>query len=506
MLTMGAVFSLPGGARAGSFTDGYVQVSAFHRTSFGAITSGFGRFGSGFTGVPSEFSWSDTIRRQNGPEVTYAFAGWDILLSPDIAGYKVKNGTGVWLWNGSGVTAETDLNVNGTYHWRPSPGQPDEHQSGVSYIHYVLQGRVGSHPGDKCEFTADVQLNFEGRHSQLHVHYLNTQPGATFSGVDLYQEVAFTEFTQNGNSSSEIDVIENTSFVVTDPGEGNMSGVGGMGGITATGGATPTPPPVVFNPGRPLNISTRLGVLDGDNVLIGGFIVTGNVPKKAIIRGIGPSLQNFGVTGVLANPTLELHDSTKIIGTNDDWKESQQTDIQNSGLAPSDERESAMIVTLAPGAYTAILQGANHGTGVGLIEVYDLDPDGGSHLANLSTRGFVQTGSNVMIGGTILGGSGSRDPVRIMLRAVGPSLQSLGISTPLPNPMLELHNGDGTLIETNDDWKDSQRAEIEATGLAPSNDLESAIISVLPVGNYTAVVADKNGNTGVGVIEAFNLQ
>ena len=165
-----------------------------------------------------------------------------------------------------------------------------------------------------------------------------------------------------------------------------------------------------------------------------------------------------------------------------------------------------MIVTLAPGAYTAILQGANHGTGVGLIEVYDLDPGGGSQLANLSTRGFVQTGANVLIGGTIIGGSGNRGPVRIMLRAVGPSLQGLGITNPLPDPTLELHNGDGTLIETNNNWKDTQQAEIQATGLAPTNDLESVIISTLPVGNYTAVVADKDGKSGIGLIEAFNLQ
>jgi hypothetical protein len=503
---MAASMSLGGvGARGGSFVDAYIQVSAFHKTSFGANTSGFGRVGSGYAGVPPEFSWSNTFRQQNGPAVTSAFAGWDVRLTPNLAGWSVKNGTGIWLWNGAAITAETDLSVNGTFHWKPEAGEPNEQQTCIAFIHYIIEGRVGSHPGDKCEFTADVEFNFEGRHIPLHLHYLNTQPGATFSNVDLYAQAPITEFTINGNSSAEIDVIETTSFVVTDPGEGNMSGVGGAGSASSLGGATPTPPPVALHSAQPLNLSTRIGVLDGDKVLIAGFIVTGNVPKKAIIRGLGPSLQNFGVTGVLDNPTLELHDANKIIGSNDNWKETQQTEIENSGIAPTNELESAMIVTLAPGAYTALLQGVNHATGVGLIELYDFDASADSQLANLSARAFVQTGANVLIAGTIVGGSGNRDPARIMLRATGPSLQGLGIANPLPDPTLELHNGDGTLIETNNDWKDTQQAEIEATGLAPSSNLESVIISTLPVGNYTAVVADRNGQGGVGVIEAFNL-
>ncbi len=256
---------------------------------------------------------------------------------------------------------------------------------------------------------------------------------------------------------------------------------------------------------RFLNISTRLGVQTGDNVLIGGFIVDGTEAKQVIVRAIGPSLGDFGVAGPLANPTLELHypgDTT--ILTNNNWRDDQEAEIMATGLAPSDDLESAILVTLDPGAYTAIVRGVNGGTGVGLVETYDLNQSVDSSLANISTRGLVETGDTVMIGGIIVGPDEAPDG-SILLRAIGPSLADFGISNPLADPMLELRNENGALIASNNDWKSTQQAVIEATGLAPNDDLESAILASLASGNYTAIVSGVGGTSGVGLVEAYHL-
>lgn len=244
-------------------------------------------------------------------------------------------------------------------------------------------------------------------------------------------------------------------------------------------------------------------VLTGDNVLIGGFIVLGPDSKQVIIRGIGPSLGGF-VADPLADPTLELHagDGT-LIATNNNWKSDQQSEIEATGLAPTNDLESAIVATL-PGngaSYTAILEGNGGTTGVGLVEAYDLDTAADSKLANISTRGFVDAGDNVLIGGFIAG-EGVSD---VIVRAIGPSLTGSGIDGALKNPTLELHDLFGDIIASDDDWKDSQQSEIAATGLQPSNDLESAILATLPPGAYTAVVRGVNGTTGVGLVEVCDL-
>jgi hypothetical protein len=264
----------------------------------------------------------------------------------------------------------------------------------------------------------------------------------------------------------------------------------------------------VLPPSQGLNISTRADVGTGENVAIAGFIITGTDPKKVIIRGIGPSLSGFGLANVLVDPTLALHDSNPNdppLATNDNWKDTQQTEIQNSGHAPSNDLESAIITTLAPGAYTAILSGNNPGTGIGLVEVYDLDQAANSRLANISTRGFVGTGDNILIGGTVVGPSnGNSSPV--LVRAIGPSLASLGVINPLQDPTLELHDANGVLFAFNDNWKDVQQEEIEATAYTPSDDNESAIFLALAPGGWTAIVRGKNGATGVALVEVFNVQ
>ncbi len=273
---------------------------------------------------------------------------------------------------------------------------------------------------------------------------------------------------------------------------------------------------VWFNPPtfQPLNISTRMRVLTGEQVLIAGFIITGTEPKKVILRGIGPSLGGVGAT--VSDPTLELHQGSTTISTNDNWKvkpdgTSQQAEIEATTIPPTNDLESALIATLAPGNYTAILAGKNNGTGVGLVELYDLSQGAKARLANISTRGFVDTGDNVMIGGFIVGGTQGIAPAKVVARAIGPSLAAFGVQNTLADPTLELHDGNGTTLATNDNWKlradgSSQQAEIEATTLAPGNDLESALVQSVPPGNYTAIVRGKNNTTGVGLVEVYNLQ
>jgi hypothetical protein len=261
-------------------------------------------------------------------------------------------------------------------------------------------------------------------------------------------------------------------------------------------------------PGTPsnlLNISTRLNVLDGDNVLIGGFIVTGADPKQVLVRGIGPSLEAFGINGALADPVLELHLADGSVVTNDNWKATQQSAIAATGLAPTDDLESAILVTLDPGIYSAVLRGSNGGTGVGLVEAYDLDQAAASTLANISTRGFVSTGDSVMIGGFIIGGGGGGAST-VVVRAIGPTLTDFGVANALQDPILELHDSDGATIASNDNWKDGpDQQTISADSLAPTKDSESALLAILAPGAYTAIVRGANDTIGVGLVEAYNL-
>ena len=263
-----------------------------------------------------------------------------------------------------------------------------------------------------------------------------------------------------------------------------------------------SPPPVVSQ-----NISTRLQVQTGDNVGIAGFIITGTAQKKVLIRGLGPSLAASGIQDFLADPTLELHKPFGVVLTNNNWKDSQESEIAATGLAPSNDSEAAITATLIPGSYTAILSGVNNTTGIGLIEVYDLDQGDTSQLANVSTRGFVGTGEDVMIGGVIIGPTGAPNAT-VVVRAIGPSLAAVGVAGSLADPELELHDVNGALIASDDNWQDdpSQAALLQAANLAPSDPRESAIYESLPTGSYTAIVFGKGGTSGVGLVEVYNLQ
>jgi hypothetical protein len=266
-----------------------------------------------------------------------------------------------------------------------------------------------------------------------------------------------------------------------------------------TGGGTPTPTPTPTPPIVLGNISTRLRVETGDNVLIGGFIVTGTQPKKIIVRAIGPSLS---FPDKLADPILELHDASgALLETNDNWVDSPNKQaIIDSTIPPTNDLESAIVRSVPPGNYTAVVRGVNNGTGIGVVEAYDLDTSADSKLANISTRGLVQTGDNVLIAGTIVVGQTSQ---KVIIRGIGPSLSVPG---KLSDPTLELRDGNGALLEGNDNWQDSpnKQAIIDST-IPPGDPLESAIVRVLPPGNYTAILRGVNNATGIAVVEVYAL-
>jgi uncharacterized delta-60 repeat protein len=259
-------------------------------------------------------------------------------------------------------------------------------------------------------------------------------------------------------------------------------------------------------PAKALNIATRLRVETGDNVMIAGFIVTGNASKPLVLRGMGPVLGNFGINDFLADPVLDLRGPGGPIVVNNNWKDTQRNQIEGTPFQPGDDREAVILATLPPASYTAILTGNNNTTGVGLIEVFDNDSATDSQLGNISTRGLVQGNDNVMIGGFILGGSTSNS--RIAMRGIGPSLAQFGVNNVLADPTLELHDGNGATLISNDNWESdtTSAGQLSANGLALSDPKESGIFTTLPPGAFTAILAGKNGGTGIGLIEIFNLQ
>jgi hypothetical protein len=276
--------------------------------------------------------------------------------------------------------------------------------------------------------------------------------------------------------------------------------------VTPTPVPTPTPTPGV-TPGpaaQAVNLSTRMRVQTGDNVGIGGFIITGSAPKHLLLRAIGPSLTGSGVPDALPDPVLELHGPSGFATvTNDNWRDDlvQEAAILATGIAPTNNLESAIDATLNPGAYTAIVKGKNNTSGVALIEVYDLSQAVLAQLGNISTRAFVSTGDNIVIAGFTLGGNSGND--RIVVRGLGPT----GVPNPLADPTLELRDANGALINANNNWQDdaAQAAGLTAANLAPPNTLDAAIMATLPPGLYTALLAGLNNGTGVGLVEVYDL-
>ena len=271
-------------------------------------------------------------------------------------------------------------------------------------------------------------------------------------------------------------------------------GMHGLVNVVAPGGA------------KLLNIATRLRVQGGDNVLIGGMIATGSVDKRVIIRALGPTLTDFGLAGAIADPTLELFRGNVLVASNDNWKNSsQQAEIQNSGLAPGKDPESAIIALLqANQNYTAIVRGKDGQPGIALVDAYDLDTGANASLANISTRGFVDVDDNVLIAGLTVGPSDAGS-LNVLVRALGPTLGDFGVQGFLANPTVDLVDANGTVKRSNDDWKSSQAAQIQASNLAPKYDPEAALLDSLTPGAYTAVVRGNGRTTGVGLVEVYRL-
>jgi len=325
-------------------------------------------------------------------------------------------------------------------------------------------------------------------------------------------------FTQNQNANAiRWGTLYNFRFDADRPPQATNAMIGffktGSPVLVAIQGPTcnapPPPTPTPFPPGtaQAVNLSTRMRVQTGDNVAIGGFIITGTAPKHVLLRAVGPTLVQSGITNALPDPVMELHGPGGFATiTNDNWRDdpAQEAAIIATGIAPANDLDSAIDATLNPGAYTAIVRSTNNNFGVGLVEVYDLGQGVAAKLGNISTRALVGTGGEIVIGGFILGSHSDAD--RIVVRGIGPSLTAAGVPNALPDPTLELRDGNGTLLASNNNWHDNpaQAAELIAAGLAPTNDLESAIATTLPAGTYTALLSGVNDGVGVGLVEVYD--
>jgi hypothetical protein len=328
----------------------------------------------------------------------------------------------------------------------------------------------------------------------------NTEPD--IAGYKVYWGTAsgaygqFSDVSQATASVSDLAVGIRYYFAVTAYNQAGLESAYSeeVSAVVPSSDSTPAPQYL-------LNISTRVRVGDGDNVMIGGFIIEGDSNKDILFRALGPSLANLGVQRVLADPTLEVYDSTgTLISQNDNWTTLPSGTVPASFEPPS-PAEAVVVASLAPGSYTAVLRSADGTEGNALCELYDLAP-GKSAVRNISTRGEVGTGDDVMFGGFIIGGT---TPAKIMVRAIGPSLTAFGVSGVLPDPVLELHDKDGSLIYQNDNWRAEQAQQIIDTTIPPSDESESAIIATLAPDAYTAIVHDAGTAQGVALVEVYML-
>ena len=376
-------------------------------------------------------------------------------------------------------------------------GGEEENGEGATGLHYLFKNNGNANHFIKVKFRG-IQSELHGMGARVTVTSSN---GLAFRQYDgggggFYASQSSTplHFGIGAATTATVEVKWPSGIVNT------VTGVSANSTITVSEGDAP--PPV-----HPQNISTRLMVGSGSSVGIGGFIVTGTGSTKVIVRGLGPSLADEGITGSLVDPILELHAPDGTVTTNDDWRTTQSTKIAAAGLAPEDDAEAAIFAAVVPGNYTAVLRGKNGGTGIGVVEVYDLDQGLEVQLANVSTRGFVGTGQNVLIGGVIVGPDDA-EPADLIIRAIGPSLDDVGLSGSLTDPILELHDKNGAIIESNDDWKDdsAQAALITAAGLAPTDLRESALQINAAPNSYTAIVKGKNGATGVALVEVYHVK
>jgi uncharacterized delta-60 repeat protein len=366
---------------------------------------------------------------------------------------------------------------------------------------FGTDGKVTTDLGPLGDLAASVVVQADGK--ILAGGYAN----AELSSDDL--DLALVRYNSDGSPDSEFGsdgkVIANLTPGFDDIGavamqpDGKLVAAGAAGPdfllaryLTGVSGMTP----------HPLNLSTRAGVGTGENVLIGGFIITGTDSKRVILRALGPSMSLGDASSVLADPVLELHAPDGTVMTNDNWRDTQEQEIIGTTLDPVDDRESVIVATLVPGTYTAVVRGKDSGGGVGLVELYDLDEAAASKLTNISSRGFVGSGDSVMIAGIILAGDNN---ATVVLRGLGPSLGQFGIADSLQDPTLDLYDANGTVTAFNDDWRNLQEAALQASSLEPADDREAALLVELTAGAYTAILRSKN-DSGVGLIEVYDLQ
>ena len=372
---------------------------------------------------------------------------------------------------------------------------PDIHGEGfiATFTPDYLRGLVASPPEITSALTATTYLNGS-------FFYSITASGApeSFTADNLPPGLTF-DLGRNQLGNEKVGIISGTPTV-----PGIYSIPISATNIAGTAHATLIVT-VTYAPGVSTlrNISTRARILTDQEVLIAGFIIPEGGPKKVILRAIGPTLGGFGITGFLADPVLELHAPDGTVTTNNDWQDSQKQEVEATGYAPADPREAAIVATLDPGSYTVIMSGHSGSTGIGLVEAYDLDDVIISQMGNISTRGLVDVDENVLIGGISLGGGVYT--TQIVARAIGPSLGPLGVASPLADPVLEIRNADGSVLFSNDNWRETQESDLKASGFAPEDDREAAIIATLPPAQYTAIVRGKDNTAGVGLVEVYKL-
>ena len=430
----------------------------------------------------------------------------------------IQNEPGISNRRGTVAMAKTSDPNSATSQWfinlANNTGLDDPNNSGG----FTVFARVVGNGMDVADRIANLPVfNFGTPFQELPLRdYTNGQPVRVANVVSIPAIERFgsvpTPLTFSATSSNpavaEV-TVSDTNLLVSGKSNGSAQ-------VTVTGrdvdGATVSDTftvQVVDPPGRLVNISTRLQVRTDDEVLIGGFIMRGDAPKRVMVRGIGPSLSTRGIEGVLADPQLELYDGAgALISSNDSWADANKQAIIDTGIAPTSTRESAILATLPSNstgvAYTAIVRGVGNTTGIGLVEVYDLDSGPGSTLLNIATRGRVGSDNErVMIGGFFLGGTEAK---RILIRALGPSLNSAGVTGTLADPRLELVDGNGNSLQSNNDWQTSGQAdEIQQSGLAPGNSREAAVVRTLNAGPYTAIVRGAGDSTGVASVEIYQL-
>lgn len=472
----------------------------------------------------------------------FGIAGWAILVARDSYGYALENdswpaGTTITMQMEMGAVTATLQDGSLTWNEAAVPALDDWNAvMGDVHLVSVMDSTKAISSGDginTASFASTVFGDSFGK-DVLAVTYYLTQGGTIVEADVLFNEAQSfdsyrgpLQFDSHGRCICDIqrvflhemghalgldhpdsagqDVLAIMNSVVSDL---DQLAADDIAGIQFLYGApqpssTPTPSPGPFGPSRLINISTRMAVGTGNNVMIAGFIIQGSDAEQVVLRAIGPSLGASGISGAIQDPQIELYDSAgSLLSSNDNWQASPDSaEIIDSGLAPSDPREAAIVATLPPGNYTAIVSGVNNETGIGLVESYALDTNA-SHAANISTRGRVAPGEEVLIGGFIIGGQTTK---KIIVRALGPSLLGSGL-TVLADPMVELHGSDGQLIATNGDWgSGGQASEIASTGLQPDNPKESALIVTIPSGNYTAIVQGENGGAGIALVEIYDL-